>query len=675
MNIILNKQFNERNVFVFPLKKTIIKKPNIINRTHENVKREIKGEIKNIIKENIKTNLIPITEKEIFRTLCNNYLPYIKNINIPNIEIGLEKEAVLIEFRPFPHLEFLLRNAIIKLGNNWSYTIVCGLDNYEMMYSISRKISQNIRIIKTKYNNIDVNEYSRFLTQESFWNMFAGEKILLFQEDSMIFNKNIEPFLQYDYVGAPWQKNQNDSPNLVGNGGFSLRTKACMIDVIRKIDPLKTVYNSSTIEYMKNVNLVFPPEDVYFSKNMQELQIGNVADWDTARMFSTESIYSKNSFGGHNFWLSDNNWKKRVINSLYNIKICGVYSPFSFTLGGGEKYTTYMIKYFLSKNYHIIFFNNTPITEIYKTFYIILSEEEVKRITIIKEINTTIDYSFLHYFFNIGNSSLPNIKGIGKINIYHCQFPFDYRETISNYSLDDIEYFKNIVSTYQFQIVNSTFTKEYLHKEYDKKRYDTNIHVVNPVCFTQNNTIYYKKKRNSFVMIGRIFDHCPYSNNKYFDVAINTFNSIKDCDYSLDLIGSVKSEKQVNYLKDLIKNNPNIRLHTDISDTYKNKILKKAQYYIQLTGIKDNNIFCQEHFGIALMEALNYNCYPICFGGYAKYFLKETDYGIIVDNIKYFENIIHRLLYNSFIPSFSNIDLTKYTFDYFSKKIDELLAL
>ena len=54
------------------------------------------------------------------------------------------------------------------------------------------------------------------------------------------------------------------------------------------------------------------PEDVYFSKNMQDYDIGKVAGWDSASAFSSESIYNEDSFGGHNFWLRDEKWKARV---------------------------------------------------------------------------------------------------------------------------------------------------------------------------------------------------------------------------------------------------------------------------------------------------------------------------------------------------------------------------
>ena len=73
-------------------------------------------------------------------------------------------------------------------------------------------------------------------------------------------------FIHYDYIGAPFSKNRNDTPNLVGNGGFSLRTKSIMIKILTAISPISTVYNSSTLEYIQENDLSFPPEDIYYSK-------------------------------------------------------------------------------------------------------------------------------------------------------------------------------------------------------------------------------------------------------------------------------------------------------------------------------------------------------------------------------------------------------------------------
>lgn len=248
-----------------------------------------------------------------FRLFCINYLSYIRNINLPDFCTKSKYETVLIEYRSLPHIEFLIRNTIIKLGEHWCHTVICGNLNYEYMVRLCSLISNKIKVIKTGYDNLNPSDYSKFLASLDFWNLLQGEKILIYQEDSIIFKNNISEFLKWDYIGAPWPKNNNDNNKCVGNGGLSLRTKSVMIEIIKRISIQNTIVNSSTNEYTKLTHSTVIPEDVYFSKNMEDLNIGLLADRTSASNFSTETIVNIESFGGHNFWLNDYNWKDRII--------------------------------------------------------------------------------------------------------------------------------------------------------------------------------------------------------------------------------------------------------------------------------------------------------------------------------------------------------------------------
>jgi hypothetical protein len=256
-----------------------------------------------------------------FRSLCNKNIKYIKNIKVPQLFLNLDYETVFIEFREFPHIEFTIRNTICKIGNKFSHTVVCGNLNYNFVKKICDSISSNIKIIKLNYNNVSVDEYSKLLTSIDFWNNFTGNKILIYQDDSCIFKSNIFDFVKWDYIGAPWSNNVNNAPIPVGNGGLSLRTKQCMIDVINKIKLEDTTFNQWTINYVNKMNLKVFPEDVYFTLNMQKYNIGKVADIESAKLFSSESIYNPNSFGGHQYWLDLSKWTEPInINIIKKFK-------------------------------------------------------------------------------------------------------------------------------------------------------------------------------------------------------------------------------------------------------------------------------------------------------------------------------------------------------------------
>lgn len=254
--------------------------------------------------------------KELYRSLCVKYTPTIREIPIPNISKhdATIKEAVFIDFRIVPNAEFVIRNAIIKLGPTWSHTIVCGNDNVFAMQQICRSISPNIRIIKFDCNNLNLAQYNLLLTSLEFWNALIGEKILIYQEDSCIFENNIDDFLQYDYIGAQFPTNIY-SGTYVGNGGLSLRSKHIMIAVINKINILDTKLD---IDIKDHYDII--PEDVYFCKNMFDYNIGNLADLFAANKFSVEHCYDKSilPFGGHCFWNSISNWENYVVTHCIN---------------------------------------------------------------------------------------------------------------------------------------------------------------------------------------------------------------------------------------------------------------------------------------------------------------------------------------------------------------------
>jgi hypothetical protein len=87
--------------------------------------------------------------------------------------------------------------------------------------------------------------------------------------------------LQYDYIGAPWKI---DIP-AVGNGGFSLRRKSKMLEIIEKypsVDP-------------------GDHEDRYYARNILEIG-GKVPSKEEAREFSQEQMSFPMSFGVHAPW-------------------------------------------------------------------------------------------------------------------------------------------------------------------------------------------------------------------------------------------------------------------------------------------------------------------------------------------------------------------------------------
>lgn len=106
---------------------------------------------------------------------------------------------------------------------------------------------------------------------------------LIFQTDTLLLNPNIEQFLQYHYVGAPWVHQWMKGVS-VGNGGLSLRN-------------IETMYHITSI-CPRDAILPFSNEDVFFGFWCKMLHL-KVPSIESAKQFSVETIFFHNPCGLH----------------------------------------------------------------------------------------------------------------------------------------------------------------------------------------------------------------------------------------------------------------------------------------------------------------------------------------------------------------------------------------
>jgi hypothetical protein len=243
-----------------------------------------------------------INSKPTFRKACLELLPQIRKYKIPDFKDKSDKCAVFIDCRILPHYEYIFRQVATCLDDTWSMHIFTGSKNYEYMRELCSSIG-NIKVTNLGMINMVIDEYSTLLLSKEFWEKIDGEKVLIFQEDSILFRKGIDKFLEYDYVGSPWPKECNNSANSIGNGGLSLRSKKKTLELLNAIKLSDIHISTSTQQYMRNANLNVIPEDVYYSNGM--ILIGaNLPTYEIALTFAIECVYVKNSLGGHQFWMS-----------------------------------------------------------------------------------------------------------------------------------------------------------------------------------------------------------------------------------------------------------------------------------------------------------------------------------------------------------------------------------
>jgi hypothetical protein len=213
-----------------------------------------------------------------FKKYCIDLLELLRKIPIPTISMHNDFEAILVYFETSPHIELILKNTILRLGKKWSHTIVCVDSNYNFMLSICRKISENIKLIKVNTVHDIVNNVIR---------LFHGEKLLFYDENSLIVNDNIYDFLHWDYIGS---KIVYDKYDTFLFGGISLLSKS-----------FATNFNN---------NIVNP-----------ELKIANIDSFN--KFMSVTNNF--NCFVYHNYWYYNNSWMTEIIINKYSQD--GMYNP------------------------------------------------------------------------------------------------------------------------------------------------------------------------------------------------------------------------------------------------------------------------------------------------------------------------------------------------------------
>ena len=187
----------------------------------------------------------------------NSTMDYISDPS-PNKKVWALKSAnpfltlVIVEARVHPHLLPVLRNAAHVYGGERGIglSVFCSKQNENLLKSFLHDwIGVSLVTLPNMIQNPQ--DYSRLLTNASFWEQLDGSRhVLIFQIDTLFRNKFDEQFFHYEYVGAPWPHVPTVNNRHVGNGGLSLRLVSTMIDICKKI-PYKG-----------------EPEDVYFANNV-----------------------------------------------------------------------------------------------------------------------------------------------------------------------------------------------------------------------------------------------------------------------------------------------------------------------------------------------------------------------------------------------------------------------
>jgi hypothetical protein len=153
-------------------------------------------------------------------------------------EEEIRGQTVLYTYDSSPHIEFVLRNAIVRLPR-WSHVILCGTKNIDFIQTLCSRIKVRIKIINTGHTSLKPIEYSRFLLSPSFWTLFTGPRILLYDE--------------YSFIGPI----KDQSVDFAGHSGLTLRNPKTMLACLR--------YKRGDVR-----------EDLFFRETITKYELGRI---------------------------------------------------------------------------------------------------------------------------------------------------------------------------------------------------------------------------------------------------------------------------------------------------------------------------------------------------------------------------------------------------------------
>ncbi|QUC19018.1 uncharacterized protein UV8b_03259 [Ustilaginoidea virens] len=223
----------------------------------------------------------------LFFTLFMFFVSKSHNLSMPGLSrtaaapsmYNQSKVALLVEDRPQPLLAPLLLHFIYSLPADWTFRF---MGSYKSVRHLAKSaaIREHVRAGKldltyTPFNMSTKGQemISRFLTTLWLYDtvLQPAELLLVFQSDSMVCSNckhHLDEYLDYDWVGAPW----NAQGNWGGNGGLSLRRVSRIVDVLQK---QKRKEDSD-------------PEDVWLSERLGHHATGKVANGSVSLTFSGE---------------------------------------------------------------------------------------------------------------------------------------------------------------------------------------------------------------------------------------------------------------------------------------------------------------------------------------------------------------------------------------------------
>lgn len=226
---------------------------------------------------------------------------YLKQFDFPpsyfqDIPKNTNKFCVIVEPRIHSLLIPVIKNFMVLLKNKgWGLMIFHGNKNQSMLIEHLNEW-KNVYYINLKIDDLDRNQYNYLFTTPELWNTIyqvGGRHALLFQTDCLLLKDNLDEYIKYDFIGAPWKKPMHNL-KYGFNGGFSLRNVETMIRIVSNCLPVS--YEDKDTEKITGI----ANEDIYFAYHISNNEgFFDIPSIEIAKSFSIETMYHDGPVGLH----------------------------------------------------------------------------------------------------------------------------------------------------------------------------------------------------------------------------------------------------------------------------------------------------------------------------------------------------------------------------------------
>jgi len=215
---------------------------------------------------------------------------------------NVSRRAVMfVDNRPDPGTALAVLLTLCSLKPGWSIVGMVTGDSRPYFESVLGPAGEVFLLHMENYaaKNYFIEQYNDRMKRLETWLAVAehADTALTVQSDGLLVRAGLEEHecMRRDYCGAPWKPDaflhEATRGNMVGNGGFSLRSVMAMIRVCRE-------RKRERISVYAPAPAMSEAEDVYFARYASD-----PCPLRDARSFSMEQFPDSHALGYHRFWM------------------------------------------------------------------------------------------------------------------------------------------------------------------------------------------------------------------------------------------------------------------------------------------------------------------------------------------------------------------------------------